>query len=93
VTCFGSIEEEVAFLQGTPLSGLNVTIASNFTDKEVEDLYATLEHTNMKTSMFSKRCERGLVGPYVQYIGTSSTVRDLVGPRDKIVGPGQPINY
>ena len=93
VTCFGSFEEEVAFWQGTPISGLNVTVSSNFTDKEVEDLYATLECTEAKMSMYSKRCGWGPVGPYLQYIGTSSTVRDLVSLGDKIVGPGQPINY
>jgi len=93
VTCFGSLEEEVAFWQGTPISGLNVTVASNFTDKEVEDLYATLEYTETKMSMYPQRCEWGPVGPYLQYIGTSSTVRDLVALGDKIVGPGRPINY
>lgn len=93
VTCFGSFEEEVSFWQGTPIAGLNVTVASNFTDKEVEDLYATLEYTEMKMSMYSNRCEWGPVGRYLQYIGTSSTVRDLVALGDKIVGPGEPINY
>ncbi|KAF9645676.1 alpha/beta-hydrolase [Thelephora ganbajun] len=93
VTCFGSLEEEVAFWRGTPITGFNVTVASNFTDKEVEDLYATLEYTKSKVSMYSKRCKWGPVGPYLQYIGTSSTVRDLVALADKIVGPGQPINY
>lgn len=93
VTCFGSFEEEIAFWQGTPLNGINATVASNFTDKEVEDFYATLEYTETKMSMFAKRCEWGPVGPYLQYIGTSSTVRDLVALGDKIVGPGQPINY
>jgi len=27
--------------------------------------------------------------PYLQYVGTSSTIRDLVSLADKIVGPGQ----
>ena len=73
--------------------GLNVTTASNFSDKEVKDFYATLEYTDMKASMFSTRCELGPAGRHLQYIGTSSTVRDLVTLGDKIVGPGQPINY
>ena len=93
VTCFRSSEEEDTFWQGTPISGLNVSVASNFSDKEVEDLYATLEYTDIKMSMYSKRCEWGPVGRYLQYVGTSSTVRDLVTLGDKIVGPGQPINY
>jgi len=75
------------------MSGLNVSVASNFSDKEVEDFYSTLEYTEMKVAMYSKRCEWGPVGRYLQYIGTSSTVRDLVALGDKIVGPGQPINY
>lgn len=93
VICFGSFEEEVAFWQGTPLNGINATVASNFTGKEVEDFYATLEYTDTRMSMFNKRCEWGPAGPYLQYIGTSSTVRDLVALGDKIVGPGEPINY
>ena len=43
--CFGSFEEEVAFWQGTPIAAINATVASNFTEKEVEDFYATLEYT------------------------------------------------
>lgn len=94
VTCFGSFEEEVAFWQGTPLAGINATIATNFTDKEeVKKFYATLNHTEKKMSMYTKRCKWGPGGPYLQYIGTSSTVRDLVALGDKIVGPGEPINY
>ena len=94
MTCFGSFEEEVAFWRGTPLSGINATVASNFTDKEeVENFYATLEDTEKKMSMFTKRCKWGPGGRYLQYIGTSSTVRDLVALGDKIVGPGEPINY
>jgi len=47
----------------------------------------------MKASVYSRRCELGPAGRHLQYIGTSSTVRDLVTLGDKIVGPGQPINY
>lgn len=94
VTCFGSFEEEVAFWQGTPLAGINVTVASNFTHKdEVKGFYATLKYTEKKMSMYTKRCEWGPGGPYLQYIGTSSTVRDLVALGDKIVGPGEAIDY
>jgi hypothetical protein len=94
VTCFGSFEEELSFWQGTPIVGLNVTVATNFTDKdEVKDFYATLKYTEKKMSMYTKRCEWGPGGPYLQYIGTSSTVRDLVALGDRIVGPGEPINY
>ena len=75
------------------MAGLNVTVASKFTEKEVEDFYATLEHTEAKMAMYSELCKRGPAGRYLQYIGTSSTVRDLVALGDKIVGPGQPINY
>ena len=93
MTCFGSFEEEIAFWQGTPLLGINVTIASNFTGKEVEDFYATLEYTEIKMSMYAQRCSWGPGGPHLQHIGTSSTVRDLAALGDKIIGPGQPINY
>ena len=93
MTCFESLEEEIVFWQGTPIPGINVTIASNFTGKEVEGFYATLEYTEMKMSMYARRCGSGSSGPHLQYIGTSSTVRDLAALGDKIVGPGQPINY
>ncbi|KAF9782870.1 hypothetical protein BJ322DRAFT_180338 [Thelephora terrestris] len=94
VPCFGSFEEEVFFWQGTPLAGINATVASNFTDEEeVKSFYATLKHTEERMSMYSKRCKWGPGGPYLKYIGTSSTVRDLVALGDKIVGPGEPINY
>lgn len=93
VTCFGSFEEDIAFWQGTPILGINVTAASKFTGKEAEDFYATLEYTEMKMTMYAQRCGWGPGGPYLQYIGTSSTVRDLAALGDKIVGPGQPINY
>lgn len=94
MTCFGSFEEEVAYWQGTAIAEINATVASNFTDEqEVENFYSTLKHTETKMSMYSKRCGWGPGGPYLQYIGTSSTVRDLVALGDKIVGPGEPINY
>ena len=73
--------------------GLNVTVASNFSEQEEEDFYATLEYTEKRASMYSERCGWGPIGRYLQYIGTSSTVRDLVTLGDKIVGPGEPINY
>lgn len=93
VTCLGSLEEEVDFWQGTPLIGLNVSVASKFSDKELEDFYDTLDYTEKKVSTYSKRCGWGPSGRYLQYIGTSSTVRDLVTLGDIIVGPGEPINY
>ena len=94
VTCFGSYEEEVSFWQGTPIININATVASNFTDEdEVKGFYATLKYTDKKMSMYSDRCKWGPGGLYLQYIGTSSTIRDLVALGDKIVGPGEPINY
>ena len=38
-------------------------------------------------------CQNGPSGKYLKYVGTSSTVRDLVSLGDAILGQGQPINY
>ena len=52
-----------------------------------------MPETDAKLEDFGKRCLASDTGPYLQYIGTTSTIRDLVSLGDKIVGPGQPIDY
>ena len=59
----------------------------------MKDFYATLECTEIEMSMYAQRCGWGPGDTHLQYIGTSSTVRDLAALGGKIASPGQPINY
>ena len=49
--------------------------------------------TEQKFKDFAAHCQNGPSGPYLKYLGTSSTIRDLVALGDAIVGEGEPINY
>jgi len=73
---------------------INETISTNFTDpKELDEFYSRVPETDAKLEEFGQRCLASKSGPYLKYVGTSSTIRDLVSLADKIVGPGQPIDY
>lgn len=76
------------------MRSINETISTKFRDpKELEEFYSRVPETNAKLEEFGKRCLASKSGPYLKYIGTSSTIRDLVSLADKIVGPEQPIDY
>ena len=76
------------------MRSINETISTKFRDpKELDEFYSRVPETNAKLEEFGKRCLASKSGPYLKYIGTSSTIRDLVSLADKIVGPGQPIDY
>ena len=73
---------------------VNETISTNFTDpKELDEFYSRVPETDTKLEEFGRRCLKSENGPYLKYVGTSSTIRDLVSLADKIVGPKQPIDY
>jgi len=94
VICFSSYAEQLAFWDDTVVRTINETISTNFGDpEELEGFYSRLSETDAKLDEFGKRCLASETGPYLKYIGTSSTIRDLVSLADKIVGPGQPIDY
>ena len=71
----------------------NETISGKFNDRDLNELYSQVDSTEQKLKDFTGRCQNGPVGPYLKYIGTSSTVRDLVSLGDAIVGSGEPIDY
>jgi len=93
VTCFDSQAEEDAFLNDTIVRSINYTIAGRFDEQDQEVLLSHTEESSDLLLEFGKRCQRGPVGEFLQYIGTSSTVRDLASLGDRIVGKGKPIDY
>lgn len=93
VTCFNSSEEDAAFWNNTVVSYTNETISGRFNDRDLEELYSQVNSTEQKFTVFTEGCLDGPVGPYLKYLGTSSTIRDLVSLGDSIVGKGEPINY
>jgi hypothetical protein len=93
VTCFNSPAEEDAFFQNTIVQQINYTIADKFDQQDQDQLFSRTDQDSNLLIEFGKRCQQGPVGKYLQYVGTSSTVRDLVSLADAIVGPGKPIDY
>ena len=72
---------------------INETISGRFNERDLEELYSQAKSTELKYKDFGERCVNSPSGPYLKYIGTSSTVRDLVSLGDAIVGEGEPINF
>jgi len=94
VICFTTSAEEAAFWDNTVVRSINETISTRFSDpKELAGFYSRVPETDAKLEAFGKKCLASKSGPYLKYIGTSSTIRDLVSLADKIVGPGKPIDY
>ena len=76
------------------MRSINETISTDFRDpKELDEFYSRVAETDAKLEEFGQRCLASKTGPYLKYIGTTSTIRDLVSLADEIVGPGQLINY
>jgi hypothetical protein len=72
---------------------INETISGKFDKRDINELYSQVDRTERKAKDFTKHCQSGPAGPYLKYIGTSSTIRDLVSLGDAIVGKGEPIDY
>ena len=75
------------------VSGINETISGKFNDDDYNELYSQADLNEKKFSDFGTHCQSAPLGPYLKYVGTSSTVRDLVSLGDAIVGVDQPIDY
>jgi len=73
--------------------GINETISGKFNDKDYNELYSQADLSENKFSDLATHCQSAPLGPYLKYVGTSSTVRDLVSLGDAIVGVGEPIDY
>ena len=91
--CFTSVEEDIHFWDNTPAHYINESISGKFDDQDVNELYSKADLTDQKFKDLTTRCQNSPGGPYLKYLGTSSTVRDLVSLGDAIVGQGQPIDY
>ena len=87
------MEEDQAFWNNTAYTYINETISGKFNNRDIDELYSRVSFTEQKFKDFTGRCQKGPVGPYLQYLGTSSTVRDLVSLGDAIVGKGELIDY
>ena len=74
-------------------NGINETISGKFNERDLNELYSQADLTERKLKDFGGLCQNGPVGPYLKYLGTSSTVRDLVSLGDALVGKDEPIDY
>ena len=72
---------------------INETISGKFDKRDLEEFYSLVDSSEQKFKDFDERCLNSPSGPYLKYIGTSSTVRDLVSLGDALVGQGEPINF
>ena len=75
------------------VSYINETISGKFNEQDRNELYSQVALTEKKFKEFTGNCQSGPAGPYLKYLGTSSTVRDLVSLGDAILGVGEPIDY
>ena len=72
---------------------INETISGKFNDQDFNELYSRVDVTEQKFKDFTAHCQKSPLAPYFKYVGTSSTVRDLVSLGDAILGSGQPIDF
>jgi len=93
VTCFDSQAEEDAFFDNTIVRSINHAIAGRFDEQDQDELFSRAEESSRLLVEFGKRCQQGPVGKFLQFVGTSSTIRDLASLGDSIVGKDKPIDY
>ena len=93
VTCFDSQAEEDAFFDNTIVRSINYTIAGRFDEQDRNELFSRTEESSRLLVEFGKRCQQGPVGKFLQFVGMSSTIRDLASLGDCIVGKDKPIDY
>lgn len=93
VYCFNSTEEDAAFWNNTPAAYINETISKRFDERDLKELYSEVDLTERKVKEWAEGCQNGPSAPYLKYLGTSSTVRDLASLGDAIVGKDEPIDY
>ena len=94
MTCFSTSAEQAAFWNNTVVRSINETISTNCGDpQELKEFYSRVPETDAKLEEYGKKCLASKGGPYLKYIGTTSTIRDLVSLGDKLNGPGKLIDY
>ncbi|EJF61449.1 hypothetical protein DICSQDRAFT_60485 [Dichomitus squalens LYAD-421 SS1] len=93
IHCFSSPEEYNSFFNGTlELTGIDYTGA--FTDPhDIEHLLARAPLMQRKYEEAGRKCLDGPGERYLRYVGTASTVRDLIAMTDVIEGEGALVNY
>jgi hypothetical protein len=77
----------------TVTTSINETVSGKFDQQDLDEFYSQVDPTEQKFKTFTAACKSSASGPYLKYLGTSSTVRDLASLGDAIVGPGEPIDY
>ena len=75
------------------MQSINETIAGKFDDEDSKEFYSRVEDTEQKILEFGEKCKQGPIGKYLQYIGTSSTIRDLLSLSDRLIGKGKPVDF
>jgi len=93
VTCFDTPEAQDAFSKNTIFQSINETIAGKFNHEDSIEFYSRVEDSEREILEFGEKCKQGPVGQYLQYIGTSSTVRDLLSLSDKLAGKDKPVDF
>ena len=83
----------MAYWNNTVVASINETISGRFNQEDLDQLYSRVDQTEQKYKDFNELCLNSPSGPYLKYLGTSSTVRDLVSLGDAILGQGEPIDY
>ena len=79
--------------KNTVVTYTNETISGGLNERDLDELYSQVDMSEQKFKDFAADCQNGPVGPYLRYLGTSSTVCDLVSLGDAILGEGEPIDY
>ena len=93
VYIFNNTAEDAAYWNNTVVTYINETISGRFDKQDLEELYSRVDQTEEKYRDFNERCVNSPSGPYLKYLGASSTVRDLVSLGDAILGQGELIDY
>lgn len=93
INCFNSLEEWGTFWNGTvviPLLdikyGFNDTMDYQYFESQVPVMEQRLQ-------AFKQVCLKGPSAQFLQYVGTTATVRDLVAIAEYFDGPGCDVNY
>ena len=93
IFCFDSLAEYNTFFEGTiELTGIEET--GNFIDPaDIDALFAQAPIIQKKYEEAGQKCLDSENGKYLQYVGTSAAVRDMVSIANVLDGPDVPINY
>ncbi|CUA77042.1 similar to GF20795 [Rhizoctonia solani] len=90
--CFGSVEEEVAFWNGSFIIP-GPEVKGGFTAQSIlDDFYGQVDKSDDLLRRIGEQCVAYNPDMF-QYVGTAATVRDMVAMHDALEGSGKPINF